>query len=106
MKLYLDIETIGTVDQDIVAEITDGIGPPGNISKAETIAAWEANTKPALVDQAIRKTAFDGTYGRIICVGFAFDDASADSITHEDERTMLLAFDKLVRPARVLESAV
>lgn len=75
--ITLDCETIGTDDPAVIAEIAKTITPPGNISKAETIAAWTAEKKPALIEEAVKRTSFDGTYGRIICIGMAIDDAPA-----------------------------
>lgn len=73
--LYLDIETIPSTDAQIIAEIESSITPPGNISKAETIAAWEAEKKPALVKEAVAKTALDGARGKVCCIGWAWDDS-------------------------------
>jgi len=81
MNIYIDIETIPTEDVAAMAEIAAGIKPPGNIKKADTIAAWEANEKPAAVNEAVRKTSFDGTYGRIIVIGYAIDDAEPVALT-------------------------
>jgi 3'-5' exonuclease len=70
--LYLDIETLPTVDEAVIAEISAGITPPKSITKAETLAAWEAETRPGLVAEAIAKTSFDGALGRICCIGWAW----------------------------------
>jgi len=91
MNLYLDIETVGTDDPVVIAEITASIIPPGNISKAETITAWEAEKKPALVEEAIKRTAFDGGLGRIICFGYAFDKRPVESLIATGEPELLAA---------------
>lgn len=80
MKLYLDIETIPSEDPAVREELAAGITPPGNMSKAETIAAWEVDKKPALVEEAIRKTSFDATFGRVCCIGWAFEDEPAKTL--------------------------
>lgn len=74
MIITLDIETLPTEDTEIISSIAEGITPPGNVSKAETIAAWEKDKKPTLVKEAVLKTSFDGTYGRILCIGWAVGD--------------------------------
>lgn len=74
-NIYLDIETIGTDDPDVRAEIAATILPPGNISKAETIAAWELDKKPALIEEAVKKTSFDGGLGHVIVIGYATDNS-------------------------------
>lgn len=77
MNLYLDIETIPSQDREVHARIAETITPPGNISKAETIAQWEAEKKPALVKEAIAKTSFDGAVGHVCCIGWAINDEPA-----------------------------
>lgn len=72
--LYLDLETLPTVDPDIIADIAAGITPPGSMSKPETIAKWEAETKPGLVDEAVGKTALTGALGRIAVIGWAWNE--------------------------------
>lgn len=92
MYLYLDIETIPSQSPAVHAKIAEGITPPGNISKAETIAAWEAEKKPALIKEAIAKTALDGSVGSICCIGTAVDDRPAIANASSDERTLILQF--------------
>lgn len=72
--LYLDIETIPTSYPDIIAEIAAGITPPKTMSKAETIATWEAETKPGLVKEAVARTSFNGALGSVCVIGWAWDD--------------------------------
>lgn len=74
--IFLDIETCPAQDPSIREEIAATIEPPGNISKAETIAAWHAEKKPAVVEEIWRKTSFDGALGHICVIGLAFDDES------------------------------
>ena len=87
--IYIDIETLPTSDQDVIADLTRDISPPGNMSKADTIAAWEIEKKPALVEAAMRKTALDGTYGRILAIGMAFNDEPPAVIIDENEPFVL-----------------
>lgn len=83
-RLFLDIETLPTDDETVKAEIAASITPPGNISKADTIAAWEAEKKPALVAEAMAKTSFNGAHGRVCCVGWAWNDGPLNSINMND----------------------
>lgn len=94
MRLFLDIETIPTVDPEAIAEIAAGVLPPGNMSKADTIAAWEVDKKPGLVEEAVRKTSFDATFGRVCCIGWAFEDAPPATVMTPalEEREMLASF--------------
>lgn len=77
--LYLDIETVGAPSPEMVAEITSQITPPGNYKKAETIAEWEANTKPDLVKEALSKTSLNGVAGKIVCIGWAWGDGGVQA---------------------------
>lgn len=102
--LYLDIETIPTDDPAHIARIADGVKPPASMSKAETIAAWEQDNKPAKIAEAVAKTSFDGAFGRICCVGWAWNDNEAVATLHfsgdEKERvTLTTAFDRIMTEA-------
>lgn len=91
--IYFDIETLPTTDPAVIAEIASTITPPGNISKPETIAAWEVEKKPALVDLAVAKTSFDGLYGSIACICWAVDDGPIQYVASSGgEDGMLQAF--------------
>lgn len=89
MRAVIDIETIGTSDPAVVAEIAASITPPGNISKAETIEAWKLEKLPGLIEEAVKKTSFDGGLGQVICVGFALDDNEPITLTAPDETDLL-----------------
>jgi predicted PolB exonuclease-like 3'-5' exonuclease len=95
--IYLDIETLPTADLEAIREIAETIAPPGNISKAETIAAWEAEKKLALVAQAVAKTSFDTLLGSIACVCWAVDDAPVQAVDCRGGESEMLAdlFDQL-----------
>jgi predicted PolB exonuclease-like 3'-5' exonuclease len=71
--LYLDIETIPTQRPDVRVLLAAGIKPPGNISKAESIAAWEAEKRPLAVEETVASTALEGAFGQIICICWAFN---------------------------------
>jgi len=95
MNLYLDIETLPSRSPEVHAAIAETITPPGNISKPETIAAWHAEKKPALVKEAVARTALDGSAGHVCCIGWAFDSEPARhvmSIDRLDEADVLAAF--------------
>lgn len=94
MRVYLDIETIPTQSADIRAKIAETVTPPGTYKKAESIAMWERENKPALVKEAVSKTALDGAYGHICCIGCAVDDEPAHASTAQaiGEREMIVRF--------------
>lgn len=96
-QLFIDIETIPTDNHDFIAEVTAGVTHPKNMSKADTIAAWEADKKPVLVKEAIHKTCFDGGMGRICTIAWAIGDGDIESVQigldgTEDEAHLLHAF--------------
>lgn len=103
MNLYLDIETIGTEDADVIADIAKGITPPKNYTKADTLAAWEKNDKPTLVKEAVAKTGFDGGLGRIVCIGHAFGD---DAVLISDGNEQELLAEVFARVGNVMPSAI
>jgi hypothetical protein len=69
--IFIDIETIPVQSARLIDEIAAKVKPPGQMKKAETIAKWEAEDKPAAVADALRATSFDGAYGEIILIGLA-----------------------------------
>jgi len=85
LLLTIDIETLPSDDDAVRAELAATILPPGNMSKAETIAAWTVEKKPALIDEAVLKTSFDAAYGRILCIGWAVDDTEPQSIIGSED---------------------
>lgn len=95
MRLYLDIETLPSHDPAVHERIAQTITPPGNISKADTIAAWNAEKKPALVEEAMAKTALDGATGHICCLSAAINDDPPvywEARKIEDERRVIEGF--------------
>lgn len=72
--LYLDLETVPTTDPAAIERIGADIKPPATMKKAETIKAWEENDKAAAVLEAVAKTSFDGGYGSICSIAWAWND--------------------------------
>lgn len=101
MNIYIDLECIPRVTPTLRDELAAGIKPPATMSKPETIAAWEAEKKPALIDEAVARAGLDAATGMIVCVGFAIEDEpacviSAGGTEDEDEcETLDLFFSAL-----------
>lgn len=91
--LYLDIETIPAQSDEARERVAASVKPPAQMKKADTIAAWEKDQKAAAVEEAIAKTSLSGAYGHVCCVGFAFDDEAAQTVSwplqHKDEEEAL-----------------
>jgi hypothetical protein len=95
-RIGVDIETMPTIDPDIIAELSEPIiakrdnllaqvGPPSNWKDEEKIADWWTSTgqkqKAAItfqadddIDAALRATGLDGAYGRAAVVGIKVED--------------------------------
>jgi len=114
MNVFLDIETIPCQDADYAETIKQkiqlkadeeiaAIKAPGNYKDAEKIAQWLADNKEPKANEiqdkadmeiaeAIQKTALDGAYGQIVCIGYAFDDGDITKVYGKDEATILSVF--------------
>lgn len=93
--ITLDIETIPSQQEGALEACRAKLAPPGNMSKAETIAAWWQDKAPAAADEAYRKTSLNGTDGEIICIGWAFGNEPAKTVSRsvgESERELLCEF--------------
>ena len=87
--LTIDIETIPTQRQDVRDYVAKTVTHPGNISKPETIAKWNEESRPAAIDEAVNKTGLDGAFGQIVCVGVALGDAAPVVLSGMDEPDLL-----------------
>lgn len=90
MNIFLDIETIPAQREDIRAYVADKVTHPGNISKAETIAKWNEESRPAAVEEAINKTGLDGAFGQVCCVGFDLLDCGTSEVLYGLDEHLLL----------------
>ena len=84
MNIFIDIETVPCQILGIRAELSEEIKHPGVLKKAESIAEWEREVKPAVIEEAWRKTSFDGGLGQIVCIGWAVDDEEVRSLQVAD----------------------
>lgn len=84
MNLYLDIETIPGQAPGIKEILAERISAPGNYKKAETIAEWEREQKPAMVEEAWLKTSFDGAFGHIVVASIAIGDEAPITLYNHD----------------------
>jgi len=94
-KLFLDIETLPTDRQDVRELLASKVTHPATISKAETIAKWNEESRPAAVEDAVSKTGLDGTFGRVCVIGWALDDGPVHTAkSADDEESVLLEFSR------------
>jgi len=92
MNLFLDIETIGSDRADVRNYIASTVKVPGTYKKAESIAKWEAEEKPAAIEEALNKTGLDGAFGQVVVIGYAFDDLPVHTLYSANEYELLLQF--------------
>lgn len=92
-NLFIDIETLPTDRQDVRELLASKVTHPATISKAETIAKWNEESRPAAIDEAVAKTGLDGTFGRVCVIGWALDDGPVQiAKSAADEEAVLLDF--------------
>jgi predicted PolB exonuclease-like 3'-5' exonuclease len=92
MNIYLDIETLPTTDANLIAEMAKTITAPGQYKKQDSIDAWLSENRESALKELVAKTSFDGIFGSIACICYAFDDGeiySVDMNSSGDEKTML-----------------
>lgn len=75
-KLYLDIETI----------------PVSEEFHNDLHLLHDKKKKNEDFEQFLRQTAFDGSFGIIICIGYAIDDEEANVLYNKEEKIMLEKF--------------
>lgn len=89
-NLYLDLEFVVTTNQDLLDEIT--VEMPKNITKPETIKAWEEEKKPVALAKKLNDALFDPAFGEIVSASFALDDGEVLNTFRTDkisEKTLL-----------------
>lgn len=99
LELTLDVETIPTQKQIFIDGID--IACPGNYTKADSITKWEKEKKPALLDEAYRKTSLDSTKGELIVIGWAINKAEPQAVYRElgeSEGDLLQGFYDAIAP--------
>ncbi len=74
VEIFIDCETIPTQRADIQARCVADVAPPGNYKKPDSIAQWWASEGEQKRADAIQRTALDGTWGEVICIGLAVND--------------------------------
>jgi len=100
-KCFLDIETIPTQSPEKRADFLEGVRPPGNIKKQESIEKWLSENKEGAAAEAIAKTSFDPADGHICTIAWAINDGepeAAHAETVDQERDILAAFFGALRP--------
>lgn len=87
--IYLDIETRATQRADIRERVAAGVKPPANYKSAEAIAKWWLESGNGQREESISRTALDGTWGEVLCIGWAIDDGPVNVTTGPTEAALL-----------------
>lgn len=89
--LVIDIETIPAQRQDIADYIAATIKPPGTIKLPASIAKWHAESKQEAIDEAVSKTGLDGSFGRVVVIGYdLLNDGNPDTLFSANNEAALL----------------
>lgn len=84
INIYLDIETVPNQSPEYRAKVREGIKPPAQFKKQDSIDAWLAENAESATDEVIAKTSFDPAYGHIACIGWAVCDDATRSVSIEN----------------------
>lgn len=88
MKLFLDIETKPDPNPEAKTRISAQLKPPANLKKPESIAKWWDESSLLEIDRLWRRTALDGSYGELLCIGWAWLDPALDSFNDHVVRVL------------------
>ena len=106
MRTYIDLETLPSLAPDAREQARQGVKPPGNYKKPETIAEWWKTEGEAAAEDAYRRQALDATTGELCAVGFCTDDTEPVSIVRERDEAepvfLRRALDQLAERVRRL----
>lgn len=91
-NIYFDIETIPAQSESIKNYIQSNLLAPSNYKTLEAINAWiEENN-----DIVYRKTALNGGFGQIVCIGYAINNGDVKTIYFDNwassEKEILQSF--------------
>jgi hypothetical protein len=100
--LSIDIETVPVDDPDLLAKLiadaVAGVKMPANISRPDTIAAWERDIKPVKIvdamaeaEAAFSRGGLSAVTGRVVCIGAVHKDTEM-SWCGPDEAELLHLF--------------
>lgn len=96
MKIYFDIETIPSQQQGAREAAKEGIRPPANYKKEETIAAWWAEQGEQAALDAYLRQALDGAEGELCAASWAIDDGTVFSMVRNHDEGEAAFLRKLV----------
>ncbi len=84
IDIFLDIETIPNQSPEYRAKVREGIKPPAQFKKQDSIDAWLAENAETATDEIVAKTSFDPAYGHIACICWAVADGDLRGVSIEN----------------------
>jgi hypothetical protein len=72
--LFLRIVTVPCQRPGYLAELREKVTAPAKLSNADSIKKWLEDNREAAAEEALLKTAYDGTLGEIVAIAWAFDN--------------------------------
>lgn len=94
INIFVDIETIPNQSPEYRTKVREGIKPPAQFKKQDSIDAWMAENAESATDEIVSKTSFDPAYGHIACIGWAVGDGDLDSISTDSVHAEKLVLDR------------
>jgi DNA polymerase elongation subunit (family B) len=98
-RIFLDIETLPPQGGNHLARIRDGIKPPGQYKKPESIAQWLAENGDAMAQEEFQKLGLDGLYGEICVIGWAVNNDPIHTVhatsQHLEREVIVEAFESI-----------
>jgi len=90
--IFLDIETVPAGERPTI----DLLKPPGQMKKADTIAAWRNDTiaRTEDLDDIYRKRALSYVEGRILCISYAIEKGPVKGLIDDDEEALITRFEE------------
>jgi hypothetical protein len=95
LNIYLDLETLPTSRPEIQERFLTDVGPPANYKSADAIEKWWAEHGEIAKTEAVAKTALSGTFGELLCIGYAVGDGPVHVMVRSDggEAELLRTFE-------------
>jgi len=92
--IFLDIETVPSGPKPTI----DILKPPGQMKKADTIAAWyaDAAARAEDLDDLYRKRALSYVEGRILCISYAISTGPVKGLIDDDEEALMIRFEEML----------
>lgn len=82
--IHFDIETIPSQHSWVREYYSQAVKPPGTIKKPESIEKWNAEERPAAIEEALNKAGFSGATNHIVTIAWAVDDGPVRALWLEN----------------------